>query len=52
MERKIAVVTGTRAEYGLMSRLMRLIQEDPLLRLQLIVTNMHLSPATAIRTRK
>jgi len=44
MERKIAVVTGTRAEYGLMSRLMRLIQEDPLLRLQLIVTNMHLSP--------
>jgi len=41
--RKIAVVTGTRAEYGLMYWIMRGIQDDPELELQLIVTGMHLS---------
>jgi UDP-N-acetylglucosamine 2-epimerase (non-hydrolysing)/GDP/UDP-N,N'-diacetylbacillosamine 2-epimerase (hydrolysing) len=42
--RKICVVTGTRAEYGLLSRLMRFIAEDAELQLQIIATNMHLSP--------
>lgn len=42
--RKIAVVTGTRAEYGLLYWLMREIKEDPDLELQVIVTGMHLSP--------
>lgn len=42
--RKICVVTGTRAEYGLMSRLIRLINESDKTLLQLIATNMHLSP--------
>lgn len=42
--RKICVFTGTRAEYGIMSRLMRMIQDDPELQLQIIATNMHLSP--------
>ncbi len=42
--RKICVVTGTRAEYGLLSRLMRLIQNSPDTQLQVIATNMHLSP--------
>lgn len=42
--RKICFVTGTRAEYGLLSRLMRLVKEDKDLRLQVIVTNMHLMP--------
>ena len=42
--RKICIVTGSRAEYGLLSRLIRLIQEDPELTLQIIATNMHLSP--------
>ena len=41
---KICIVTGSRAEYGLMSRLMQLIKEDPELELQIIATNMHLSP--------
>ena len=41
--RKICFVTGTRAEYGLLSRLMRLVQEDSTLQLQIIATNMHLS---------
>lgn len=42
--RKICVVTGTRAEYGLLSRLMRLIEESGDCRLQVIATNMHLLP--------
>lgn len=42
--RKICLVTGTRAEYGLLSRLMRLVKEDNDLRLQVIATNMHLMP--------
>jgi UDP-hydrolysing UDP-N-acetyl-D-glucosamine 2-epimerase len=42
--RKICVITGSRAEYGLLNRLMKLIKEDPDLELQIIVTNMHLSP--------
>ena len=42
--KKICVVTGTRAEYGLLYWLMKEIQADAELELQLIVTGMHLSP--------
>lgn len=42
--RKICVVTGTRAEYGLLSRLIRMINDSKETELQLIATNMHLSP--------
>jgi len=42
--RKICVVTGTRAEYGLLYWLLKEIQADAELLLQLIVTGMHLSP--------
>jgi len=42
--RKICVVTGTRAEYGLLFWLMKEIQADEALELQIIVTGMHLSP--------
>lgn len=42
--RKIAVVTGTRAEYGLLYWIMKKIEESELLKLQLIVTGSHLSP--------
>ncbi len=41
---KICVVTGTRAEYGLLYWLMKEIEADENLELQLIVTGMHLSP--------
>ena len=41
---KICVVTGTRAEYGIMRWILQYINEDPLLDLQLLVTGMHLSP--------
>lgn len=44
MKRKICVVTGTRAEYGLLYWLMKEIEVDKDLELQLIVTGMHLSP--------
>ena len=43
-KRKICVVTGTRAEYGLLYWLMKEIEADKELQLQLIVTGMHLSP--------
>lgn len=40
--RRIAVVTGSRAEYGLLERVVRSIHDDPALELQLIVTGSHL----------
>lgn len=43
-KRKICVVTGTRAEYGLLYWLMKKIENDDLMILQLVVTGMHLSP--------
>ena len=43
-KRKICVVTGTRAEYGLLYWTIKGISEDPELQLQLCVTGMHLSP--------
>ncbi len=42
--RKICFITGTRAEYGLLSRLMKMVQDDASTQLQIIATNMHLSP--------
>ncbi len=42
--RKICFITGTRAEYGLLAPIMRLVQADADCRLQVIATNMHLMP--------
>jgi len=42
--RKVCVVTGARAEYSLLYWLMRDIQASRILKLQLVVTGMHLSP--------
>lgn len=44
MTRKICVVTGTRAEFGLLRWVMQEIQETSGLELQIIATGMHLSP--------
>lgn len=41
--RKICVVTGSRAEYGIMRGLMKAIKDDLELTLQIIATNQHLS---------
>ena len=43
IKRKISVVTGTRAEYGLLFWLMKEIDTDKDLELQIIATGMHLS---------
>ena len=43
MTRRIAVVTGTRAEYGLLRPLCQAILADPQTELQLLVTGAHLS---------
>jgi GDP/UDP-N,N'-diacetylbacillosamine 2-epimerase (hydrolysing) len=43
VNRKICVVTGTRAEYGLLRWVMQGIKDDPELTLQIIVTGLHLS---------
>jgi len=43
MKRKICVVTGSRAEYGLLRWVMQGIKDDPELTLQVIATGMHLS---------
>ena len=42
--RKICVVTGARAEYGLLRRLIDAIDSSNVLSLQLVVTGAHLSP--------
>lgn len=42
--RKICVVTGSRAEYGLLSCLMEGVRDDEVLELQVVATGMHLSP--------
>lgn len=42
--KKICVITGTRAEYGLLKPLIQKIDRDGDLELQLVVTGMHLSP--------
>jgi len=42
--KKICVVTGTRAEYGLLYPVMKEIEASERLQLQIVVTTMHLSP--------
>lgn len=42
--KKVCVVTGTRAEYGLLKPLIEKINNDADLQLQLVATGMHLSP--------
>ena len=43
LKRKICVVTGSRAEYGLLFWLLKELEVDPDIELQIIVTGMHLS---------
>jgi UDP-hydrolysing UDP-N-acetyl-D-glucosamine 2-epimerase len=43
--KRICVVTGTRAEYGLLHRLLLILKNDPQIELQLVVTGSHLSPS-------
>jgi GDP/UDP-N,N'-diacetylbacillosamine 2-epimerase (hydrolysing) len=52
MNRKICVITGTRAEYGLMRWVMQGVKDDPELTLQVIATGMHLSPEFGLTYRE
>lgn len=52
MTRKICVITGTRAEYGLLRWVMQGIKDDRDLTLQIIVTGMHLSPEFGLTYRE
>lgn len=52
VKRKICVVTGTRAEYGLLYWLLREVADDPELHLQILVTGMHLSPEFGLTYRQ
>ena len=45
MARRICVVTGSRAEYGLLYWVLRDLRDDPAIELQLVVTGMHLAQA-------
>lgn len=50
--RKICVVTGSRAEYGLLYWLLKEIQGDTELELQIAATGMHLSPEFGLTWRQ
>lgn len=52
MSRKICVVTGTRAEFGLLRWLMQEVQQTPELELQVLATGMHLSPEFGLTYRE
>lgn len=52
MSRKICVITGTRAEYGLLRWVMQGVKDDAELTLQIIATGMHLSPEFGLTYRE
>ncbi len=49
--RKVCVVSGSRADYGLLYWPMKQIQQDDALELQIVVTGMHLSPEFGMTVR-
>jgi GDP/UDP-N,N'-diacetylbacillosamine 2-epimerase (hydrolysing) len=51
VKRRICVVTGTRAEYGLLRFVMEGIRQSAALQLQVVVTGAHLSPAFGMTAR-
>ena len=52
MNRRICVVTGTRADYGLLRWVMEGIRQTPDLHLQVVATGMHLSPEFGLTYRE
>ncbi len=51
-KRKICVVTGSRAEYGLLSVVMKAIKDNPAFTLQVVATGMHLAPEFGLTYRE
>lgn len=52
MNRKVCIVTGTRAEYGLLRGVIEGVHRAPTMELQLLVTGAHLSPAFGLTYRE
>lgn len=52
MTKHICFVTGTRADYGIQSRLMQRMATTPGVKLSVVATNMHLSPAHGLTYRE
>lgn len=50
--KKICIVTGTRAEYGLLRPIIKKINDDSELELQIVVSGMHLSPEFGLTYRE
>ncbi len=50
--RKICVITGTRAEYGILAPLMKRLRDDERVELSIIATNMHLAPEYGMTVRE
>jgi GDP/UDP-N,N'-diacetylbacillosamine 2-epimerase (hydrolysing) len=51
-KRRVCYVTGTRADFGLMARTLRLIHASPLMELGIAVTGMHLSAKYGLTVRE
>lgn len=52
MKRKVCVVTGSRAEYGLLKWLLHDLVSSPTMELQLVVTGAHLAPEFGLTYRE
>ncbi|SFZ78877.1 UDP-N-acetylglucosamine 2-epimerase [Chitinimonas taiwanensis] len=50
--RHICYITGTRADFGLITSTLRLIQADPRFKLSIVVTGMHLAPEFGLTVRE
>ena len=50
--KKISIVTGTRAEYGLLKPVIEKVNHAGTMELQLVVTGMHLSPEFGLTYRE
>lgn len=52
MTRRICVITGTRADYGLLRWVMQGVEDEPRLQLQVLATGMHMSPEFGLTYRE
>jgi len=52
MGKRICVVTGSRADYGVMYWVLHDLQAEPAVELQLLVTGMHLAPEFGLTVRE
>ena len=50
--KKVCVITGTRAEYGLLYWTLKALEKEPKIDLQICVTGMHLSPEFGLTYRQ